>query len=76
VFGNWWTWRKNKTDPKKSYLANGKFSVQEVNSILGRYAVVNENEKDKNWFTIAHFKTAEDANRLAEAYNRIAERDA
>ena len=68
--------KKPKPDPKKSYLANGKFSVQEVNSILGRYAVVNENEKDRNWFTIAHFPTAEDANRLAEAYNRIAERDA
>lgn len=68
---NWF--KKQKEDPIKSYLANGKFSVQEVNSILGRYAVVNE--KDRNWFTIAHFPTAEDANRLAEAYNRISQRD-
>jgi len=68
--------KKQNEDPSKSYLANGKFSVQEVNSILGRYAVVNENENDQNWLTIAHFKTAEDANRLAEAYNRIASRDA
>ena len=65
-----------KTDPKKSYLANGKFSVREVNSFLGRYAVVNENEKDPNWFTISHYNKVEDANRLAEAYNRIASRDA
>ena len=71
---NWF--KKKKVDPNKSYLAQGKFSVQEVNSILGQYAVVNENEKDRNWFTIAHFATAEDANRLAEAYNRIASRDA
>ena len=76
MFGNWWTWRKNKVDPRKSYLANGKFKVVEVNSILGNYAVINENEKDSSWLTISHFKTAEDANRLAEAYNRIAERDA
>ena len=68
--------KKQRTDPNKSYLANGKFSVKEVNSILGQYAVINENEKDRNWLTIAHFKTTEDANRLAEAYNRIAERDA
>ena len=67
--------KKHKTDPNKSYLANGKYSVQEVNSLLGRYAVVNENEKDQNWLTIAHFKTVEDANCLAEAYNRIADRD-
>ena len=74
MFGKWF--KKEKADPKKSYLANGKFSVKEVNSLLGQYAVVNENEKDQNWLTIAHFKTVEDANRLAEAYNRIAERDA
>ena len=68
--------KKQKTDPNKSYLANGKFSVKEVNSVLGQYAVINENEQDRNWFTIAHFRTADDANRLAEAYNRIAGRDA
>lgn len=75
MFGNWWTWRKKEKPNNKSYLANGKFSVKEVNSVLGQYAVVNDNEKDQNWFTIAHFRDAEDANRLAEAYNRIAERD-
>ena len=68
--------KKQKTDPNKSYLANGKFSVKEVNSMLGQYAVINENEQDRNWLTIAHFRTADDANRLAEAYNRIAGRDA
>ena len=68
--------KKQKTDPNKSYLANGKFSVKEVNSVLGQYAVINENEQDSSWLTIAHFRTADDANRLAEAYNRIAERDA
>lgn len=67
--------KKHKPDPNKSYLANGKFTVQEVSSILGQYAVVNENEKDQNWFTISHYNKLEDANRLAEAYNRIAERD-
>ena len=67
--------KKRKADPNKSYLANGKYSVQEVNSILGRYAVVNKNEKDRNWFTISHFNNLEDANRLAEAYNRIASRE-
>ena len=69
---NWF--KKKKYDSDKSYLANGKYSVKEVNNILGQYAVINENEQDRNWLTIAHFKTAEDANRLAEAYNRIAER--
>ena len=64
-----------KTDPKKSYLANGKFSVREVNSFLGRYAVVNDNEKDQNWFIISHYNNLEDANRLAKAYNRIASGD-
>ena len=67
--------KKQRTDPNKSYLANGKFSVKEVNSVLGQYAVINENEPDRNWLTIAHFRTADDANRLAEAYNRIADRD-
>ena len=67
--------KKHKPDPNKSYLANGKFTVQEINSILGQYAVVNENEKDQNWFTISHFNKLEDANRLADAYNRIASRD-
>ena len=68
--------KKPTPDPKKSYLANGKFSVKEVNSVLGRYAVVNDNETDQNWFTISHYNKLEDANRLAEAYNRIASRDA
>lgn len=67
--------KKQKPDPNKSYLAQGKFSVKEVNSLLGRYAVVNENEKDQNWFTISHYNNPEEANRLAEAYNRIASRD-
>ena len=68
--------KKPKPDPKKSYLANGKYSVKEVNGFLGRYAVVNENEEDQNWLTISYFNKLDNANRLAEAYNRIAERDA
>lgn len=67
--------KKNKPDPKKSYLANGKFTVKEVNHILGSYAVINENEKNRNWFTVSYFDTAESATRLADAYNRIASRD-
>ena len=68
--------KKEKPDPNKSYLAQGKYSVKQVNHLLGCYAVVNENEKDRNWFTISYFNKIEDANRLAEAYNRIASRDA
>lgn len=68
--------KKQKKDPNKSYLATGKYSVKQVDHILGRYAVINEKEKDRNWFTISYFNKVDEANRLAEAYNRIAGRDA
>lgn len=74
MFGNWWTWRKkDKPKPGTSYLANGKYSVKEVNHVLGRYAVVNSNEKD-NWMYISYYNDRNKANELAEAYNRIVER--
>ena len=66
-----WFSKKKKPNPKLSYLANGEYSVKEVNHILGRYAVVNSNEKD-NWMYISYFNDRANANRLAEAYNRMA----
>lgn len=66
-----WFGKKKKPNPELSYLANGEYSVKEVNHFLGRYAVVNSNEKD-NWFYISYFNDRANANRLAEAYNRMA----
>ena len=66
-----WLKKKTKPNPELSYLANGEYSVKEVDHPLGRYAVVNSNEKD-NWFYIAYFNDRDHANRLAEAYNRMA----
>jgi len=66
-----WFSKKKKPNPELSYLANGEYSVKEVNHILGRYAVVNSNEKD-NWMYISYFNDRANANRLAEAYNRMA----
>jgi len=66
-----WVSKKKKPNPKLSYLANGEYSVKEVNHFLGRYAVVNSNEKD-NWMYISYFNDRTHANRLAEAYNQMA----
>lgn len=66
-----WFKKKPKPNPELSYLANGEYSVKEVNHFFGRYAVVNTNEKD-NWFYISYFNDRANANRLAEAYNRMA----
>ena len=66
-----WFKKKSKPNPKLSYLANGEYSVKEVNHVLGRYAVVNFNEKD-NWMYISYFNDRTHANRLAEAYNQMA----
>ena len=66
-----WFKKKPKPNPKLSYLANGEYSVKEVNHFLGRYAVVNSNEKD-NWMYISYFNDRANANRLAEAYNQMA----
>ena len=66
-----WFSKKKKPNPELSYLANGEYSVKEVNHFLGRYAVVNSNEKD-NWMYISYFNDRANANRLAEAYNQMA----
>ena len=67
-----WFSKKKKPNPELSYLANGEYSVKEVNHFLGRYAVVNTNEKNQKWFFISYFNDRNNANQLAEAYNRMA----
>jgi len=68
-------WFKNKQDNQKKSLVDGKYKVVETDSILGRYAVVTGDETAVEYLFINYFRELEEANRLAEAYNRIAGRE-